>query len=444
MPTISDLTNEVYSGDIRVDALLKTSADWNYLLPARDTLYYTFDVSSQIITAAATPQTSSTPIAFNAQQKTAAASILTYVSSVTGIKFAEVSTELAADIHFADVDLTGSTTAGMEVSNYSYRDNFSSQLTSYVADAFVFLDNREFAASNGNTVAGTSGYQVLLHEIGHALGLGHPFENTYRLPASQDNTNNTVMSYTWAGANKSTFQSYDLLALTWIYGGDGLGGTYGYNSTLGPTLTTATIMGTSGNDTLTGSSGNDVIDGGDGRDTVLYNGARANFSVTLGVNGVTVTDNTRAEGTDVLKNIERIQFADKGIGFDTSGNAGEVYRLYQAAFNRAPDLGGLGDWIYGMDHGMSLLDVSTGFVSSPEFASVYGQNPNDSEIVTRFYQNVLHRAPEQAGFDYWMNQLQSGLQTRTQVLTGFSESPENQAQVIGVIQNGIEYNLHHV
>ena len=93
---------------------------------------------------------------------------------------------------------------------------------------------------------------------------------------------------------------------------------------------------------------------------------------------------------------------------------------------------------------MTLLQVSAGFVDSAEFKSVYGQNPTDSEVVTRFYQNVLHRAPEQAGYDYWMNQLQSGLQTRTQVLTGFSESPENQAQIIGVIQNGIEYTQHVV
>jgi hypothetical protein len=107
-----------------------------------------------------------------------------------------------------------------------------------------------------------------------------------------------------------------------------------------------------------------------------------------------------------------------------------------------PDKGGLGDWIYGMDNGMTLLDVSAGFVGSAEFKSVYGQNPTNAEVVTRFYQNVLHRDPEQGGYDYWMNQLQSGLQTRTQVLTGFSESPENQTQVIGVIQNGIEYTPH--
>ena len=96
-----------------------------------------------------------------------------------------------------------------------------------------------------------------------------------------------------------------------------------------------------------------------------------------------------------------------------------------------------------MDTGLSLLDVSSGFVNSSEFKSVYGQNPSDAEVVTRFYQNVLHRAPEQAGYDYWINQIESGLQTRTQVLAGFSESPENQAQLIGVLSAGIEYTVHH-
>ncbi len=130
------------------------------------------------------------------------------------------------------------------------------------------------------------------------------------------------------------------------------------------------------------------------------------------------------------------------IAIDISGNAGQVYRIYQAALNRKPDSGGLGDWIYGMDRGMSLTDVASGFMSSPEFKAMYGTNPTNTDLVTKFYQNVLHRAPEQAGFDYWMNQLNSKLQTTTQVLGGFSESPENQAQLIGVIQNGFEYTPH--
>lgn len=190
-----------------------------------------------------------------------------------------------------------------------------------------------------------------------------------------------------------------------------------------------------GNDTITGGSGV-PIDGFAGIDTVTYSGNQG--TITHNSNG------TWTVGTDTLTNIERLQFADTAVGLDINGNAGQVYRLYQAAFNRTPDKGGLGDWIYGMDHGMSLLDVSAGFIGSNEFKTVYGQNPTDSEVVTRFYENVLHRAPEQAGYDYWMNQLQSNLQTRTQVLTGFSESPENQAQVIGVIQNGIEYTPHLV
>ena len=69
---------------------------------------------------------------------------------------------------------------------------------------------------------------------------------------------------------------------------------------------------------------------------------------------------------------------------------------------------------------------------------MYG-NLSNHQFIDQIYQNVLHRAGDAAGVAYWYLQIDSNLQTRAQILTGFSESTENQAAVIGSIQHGINY-----
>ena len=199
------------------------------------------------------------------------------------------------------------------------------------------------------------------------------------------------------------------------------------------------LTGGTGNDILEGGAGNDTIDGGNGIDVAHYHGGRANFIIAHTASGFTVTDKANLEGTDTLIGIERLSFGNAGYALDIDGVGGEAYRLYQAAFNRTPDKAGLGYWISAMDKGMSLVDVAAGFASSSEFLSVYGANPSNHDIVLRFYNNVLHRAPDSAGLDYWVGVLDSKAASLASVLAGFSESPENQAGLVPIIGNGFDY-----
>lgn len=100
-------------------------------------------------------------------------------------------------------------------------------------------------------------------------------------------------------------------------------------------------------------------------------------------------------------------------------------RLYYATFLRHPDAAGLEYWIQYRHRVGMLSRVASNFAASTEFTNRYG-NLNDRAFVDQIYRNVLGRAPDSSGLDYWVRQMQRG-RTRGQVLTGFSESPENKA-----------------
>ena len=215
-------------------------------------------------------------------------------------------------------------------------------------------------------------------------------------------------------------------------------------ASLGNVTVTDAIQGTAGNDSFNAPAGGGSIIGNGGVDTVTFTGASSQYTVTATATGETVVDHSGTGGTLNLTGIDRLVFSDTGTAYDTvgGGTAGEVYRLYQAAFDRAPDVSGLGFWMNAMDSGVTLNNVATGFVQSAEFQKLYGVNPTVDQLVNAMYENVLHRAPEAAGLQFWENAMNNGT-TAAQLLVSFSDSAENQANAVKIIGQGTHYTPFH-
>jgi hypothetical protein len=239
-----------------------------------------------------------------------------------------------------------------------------------------------------------------------------------------------------AGMDTATYYGRERGNYNFLYHSDGSESVQSFKAGFTDTLNNVeNILFDDGGNAKVDAAGH-VIDGGSGLDTLVLFGHTDQYHISHTTTGFAIYGN----GVDEwVTNVERIQFTNGYVALDISGHGGEAYRLYQAAFNRTPDVPGLGYQTNALDTGLSLQQVASNFIASPEFQSTYG-NVDDRAFVTLLYKNVLHRDPDAGGLDFHMHELASG-ETRADVLIHFSESPENQANVIGQIQDGMFFTL---
>ena len=211
------------------------------------------------------------------------------------------------------------------------------------------------------------------------------------------------------------------------------------------------VFRTNANPTITNEGY--IIDGGEGVDTIVINGEPIQvLTASAGIkmmkeDGIIFISGSSDRLAFGLTSVERIKIEyaggtenEKHIGtfaLDVEGNAGQVYRLYQAAFARTPDTAGLSSNIKLVDEGLTLHDLASAFAISQEFNNKYGFGTTDTVYINALYNNVLGRDADPAGLEGWQSVLSDGTQDRGGVLIGFSESGENIALTSASIQDGI-------
>lgn len=190
------------------------------------------------------------------------------------------------------------------------------------------------------------------------------------------------------------------------------------------------IQAHAGDDIISASQGNDRIDGGAGRDTVTYTGSQSGYTLTLTPTSTSLKDRRiDGLGTDELIDIELLDFETNLMGkpFDltqfggTTGLSADAFEsfieLYIAYFNRAPDAVGLNYWGAAYANGATLEQLAGSFLNQQETLELYPENSSNSVFLENVYNNVLGRQSDSDGFQFWLDNLDSGaLQRDTFIL----------------------------
>lgn len=227
----------------------------------------------------------------NAAQQAIVRDALSKFEAAAGVRFVEV--DDGGMLQF--VDATSITSNGNVVSFASVPVTSATQANL----GHVVMNQDHFPLDSG-----TAGFRILLHEIGHALGLDHSDQGTNTLDTSLEIVANTVMKSIGSGETVTDIGALDKDAVNFLYGNTNafnfdaltithdaanneidITGTADADKFVAPSFDTNIdagdgddiifgsaandeINGDAGNDTLIGGSGDDILRGGIGNDTL--------------------------------------------------------------------------------------------------------------------------------------------------------------------------------
>ena len=202
------------------------------------------------------------------------------------------------------------------------------------------------------------------------------------------------------------------------------------------------LKGLEGSDILNGNLGNDTMDGGTGRDTAIFAARRVDSTISQNATGYAVVG---PEGSDIVANVERLQFAETKVSLDlgTGDPGGMTVRLIGAAFDRAnivPPLVGTGIRLF--DQGHAFLEVAQMAINTDLFLSLAGSRSN-ADFVNAVYRNVVGTLPAPEVRDSFVRLLQGsgGTMSQADLLALAAYTPENAANInlVGLQTSGVDF-----
>lgn len=295
MAEVSDYTSLLYYSSA-------ANGRWNYMadVGTQAVVTYSFVETADLDPVSQDPYGAASYHAFTEAQRAQFRSVVDKYEAAAGLRFVEVDGPAMVNV-FGYVNTPNGSAAGWADIAWSTNAEQSQ------GDLAVALDD--------DLTPGQFGYEVLLHELGHSLGLKHPHDGDPTLVDHLDNQQTTVMTYEWSGQAVSELGWMDVQALQHIYGSADAFDDWnvrisnsGYvridasdaaNSIVGTDQNTSMFgrggadrivgfqgddrgAGGSGSDTLIGGYGDDRLRGGKGRDTLIGGVDEGDYSGNVG------------------------------------------------------------------------------------------------------------------------------------------------------------------
>jgi serralysin len=299
-------------------------------------------------------------------------------SNVASINFQEVSDNISI---VGDIRVAYTSASSMDSSNYAYTYvNTGAYSSSSAVQGDVWVNATAPVPAGDNFSIGACGYNTLIHELGHAIGMDHPFGGDATVPdpgltSVQNTFKYTVMAYCDAPGHwdygtcsyyPTTPMLLDIAAAQYLYGSN-----MSYNS--GDTTYTynqgsnyyETIWDGGGNDTIVyNSTADGLIDlrAGNfsqlGNPIILSDGSTQNDTVAIAY-GAVIENATGGSGNDTIYGNFVANLLIGGAGNDTLYGYGGNDTVQGGAGNDTL-LGNAGDDVLSGDAGVDTMYGNAG------------------------------------------------------------------------------------